>query len=197
MSQPHSRMPEITLVNGTPREQQTRDQLVHVLEQYPLDKWLYTEQIQIDRNAIPHSHPILTLHTKHLDDAQQLISTYIHEQIHWFLTLVEHFEDGGKAMNTFRQIYPQLPIGIPDGCGDEFSNYLHIPVNYLEYRGLIELFGDEIARQILERKDYYKKIYALVLDETGRIGDFIKRYGQLLPERPPEPKEFIQFENEP
>lgn len=63
MGQAHSRVPEITLVNGTPREQQTKDQLLQLLEQYSLDKWLYTEQVQIKERTIPHSHPILTLNT--------------------------------------------------------------------------------------------------------------------------------------
>jgi hypothetical protein len=46
MKQPHAHIPQITLVNGPPREQQTKEQMVHLLEQYSLDKWLYTEHVQ-------------------------------------------------------------------------------------------------------------------------------------------------------
>lgn len=99
-------------------------------------------------------------------------------------------------MEKFRSMYTQLPITLPDGCGDEFANYLHILVNYLEYLGLIELFGDDTARQVLEQKSYYKKIYELILNESEKIGEVVTRYGLLPPERPPEMKEFIQFRGE-
>lgn len=163
MKQPHAHIPEITLVNGHMREKQTKDQLLQLFEQYPLDKWLYTEHIQIDKDAILHSPPVLTLHTRHLNDSQQLIATYIHEQIHWFCLLVENAEASSSAMDVFRQLYPLLLVGSPDGCDSDFSNVLHILVNYLEYQGLIELFGLEVACHIIQRKTYYKKIYELVL----------------------------------
>jgi len=187
-----SRIPEITLVNGTLREQQTKDQLMHVFEQYNLEKWLYTERIQIEGNVIPHSHPVLTLNTQYSNYTQALIATYIHEQIHWFVLLIEKAESAYTAMGIFRHMYPGLPVGLPDGCGDDWSNLLHIEVNYLEYRGLTELFGSEAARQGIVRKEYYKKIYELILRETEKVGEMIAHHGLLLPERPPEPREFLQ-----
>lgn len=165
---------------------------MQLLEQYPLDKWLYTEHIQIDKDAIPHSHPVLTLHTRHLNDSQQLIATYIHEQIHWFCLLVEKAEASFSAMDVFRQLYPLLPVGYPDGCDSEFSNVLHILVNYLEYQGLIELFGFEVACHIIQRKTYYKKIYELALSETEKIGAIMAQHELLLPEKPPEPRVFLE-----
>ncbi|MGH2511028.1 MAG: hypothetical protein ACRDHZ_27005 [Ktedonobacteraceae bacterium] len=123
---------------------------------------------------------------------QDLIATYIHEQLHWFCLLVEKAESSYAAIDVFRQMYPLLPIGFPDGCKSELSNYLHVQVNYLEYLGLIELFGPEVARQIIERKTYYRKIYELVLGEAERIGEVMAHHGLILPERPPEPREFIE-----
>jgi hypothetical protein len=72
-----SRIPEIVLVHNTQREQQTKDQLMRLFEQHTLDKWLYTEHIQIEEQAIPHSHPVLTLNTRHPDDPQALLATYM------------------------------------------------------------------------------------------------------------------------
>lgn len=66
-------------------------------------------------------------------------------------------------------------------------------VNYLEYMGLIELFGNEVARQVIERKDYYKKIYEIILHDTDKVAEVMAHHGLMLPELPPEPREFIQL----
>src|SRR5688500_14429317 len=76
---------DIVLKQGTPNEAQTRDQLQRLLATYDLSPWLYTKSIVIDERAIPFSHPVLTLHTRHLKDDELLISTFVHEQFHWFL----------------------------------------------------------------------------------------------------------------
>lgn len=36
--------------------------------------------------AIPYSHPVLTLHTRHLKDDLALLSTFVHEEYHWYET---------------------------------------------------------------------------------------------------------------
>src|SRR4030095_16195983 len=76
---------EISLKNNSREESQTRDQLQRLLKTYDLSKWTFTKSILIDEKAIPHSHPILTLHTRHLKDDDLLLSTFVHEQLHWFL----------------------------------------------------------------------------------------------------------------
>ncbi|GHO78784.1 hypothetical protein KSD_65550 [Ktedonobacter sp. SOSP1-85] len=189
-----SRIPEIASGIMNQREQQTKDQLARLFEQYALDKCLYTEHIQIDERAIPHSHPVLTLNTPYPpDDPQALLAKYIHEQIHWFVLLVEKAEDAYKAMGIFRQMHPDLPVGFPDGCRDGQSNYLHIEVNYLEYMGLIELFGSEAASQVIERKDYYKKIYETILHDTEKVAQVMTHHELILPEHPPEQRDFLHL----
>jgi hypothetical protein len=182
---------EIVLVKDTERERQTREQLLRLFAQYRLDKWRYTEKVQIEEGAIPHSHPILTLNTQLLADDEQFLGVYIHEQMHWFLLLEEKFEQGKQALETFRDMYPNLPIKPPEGCGREFSNYLHIAVNYLEYLGLSELLGAEDAHRTLERVTHYTKIYELVLRDSERIGEVMNRHGLIPADRPPQPKIFI------
>jgi hypothetical protein len=53
------------------------------LDKYDLTPWLFTRAVVIDDDATPHSHPVLTLHTRHLRDDLLLLSTFIHEQSHW------------------------------------------------------------------------------------------------------------------
>ncbi|HKF38391.1 MAG TPA: hypothetical protein VKB35_15955 [Ktedonobacteraceae bacterium] len=192
MNQPLSIPPEIILVKDSAKEQQTREQLLRLFERYRLDKWRYTSKIQIEERAIPHSHPVLTLGTQHVNDPGQLLGTYIHEQMHWFLMLAEKFEHAKRARDEFRRMYPVLPVKLPEGCGSAFSNYLHIQINYLEYLGLIELLGAGEGRSVVERiTTHYTKIYTLVLQDNERIGKVMTRHNLIPMDSPPQTKSFI------
>src|SRR5881397_3222002 len=70
---------EIALKHGTPNEARTRDQLQRLLVTYDLSPWFYTKSVVIDERAIPFSHPVLTLHTRHANDDELLLSTFLHE----------------------------------------------------------------------------------------------------------------------
>src|SRR4051812_30597332 len=74
---------DISLAHGSKAEQQTKEQLQRLLGAYDLSKWIFTKSIIIDEQSIPHSHPTLTLHTRHLKDDELLLSTFVHEQLHW------------------------------------------------------------------------------------------------------------------
>jgi hypothetical protein len=72
------------LLVGNARPHHQLDRLLH---KYDLSEWIYTKEIAIDDDAIPHSDPVLTLHTRHLKDDDLLLSTFVHEQMHRFLAL--------------------------------------------------------------------------------------------------------------
>ncbi|MEO7000626.1 MAG: hypothetical protein ABI068_02350 [Ktedonobacterales bacterium] len=59
----------------------TSSQLLTLLQRYDLSRWRFTSAIEIDQQTIPHSHPTLTLHARHLDDDGLLLATYLHEQV--------------------------------------------------------------------------------------------------------------------
>ncbi len=187
--------PTITLVNGTGNEQLLQEQLLELFDRHPLGEWLYTENIRIEEGVIPHSHPILTLSpqtraTDYLTDSEQLLGTYIHEQLHWFLLLEDKVAAYKNASGEFRASYPKLPTERPAGCGSDRSNYLHVQVNYLEYRALRELLGEGEAKTVVERVPYYTAIYALVLRDYEEIGELMTRYNLIPDEKPPEVKRF-------
>ena len=190
--------PTITLVNGTRKEQLLQEQLLSLFDCYSLDKWLYTEKVNIKEGVIPHSHPVLTLSPQtrgvdfdYLANLAQLLGTYIHEQLHWFLLLESKFEAYKNASNKFRALYPSLPTECPEGCGSSRSNYLHIQVNYLEYQGLRELLGEDKARAVFKRIPYYTAICTLVLQDYEKIGEAMTRYKLTVAEHPPEIKRFV------
>jgi hypothetical protein len=161
--------------NDDAAELQTKKQLLRLIKSYDVSKWIFTKKIIIDREAIPHSHPILTLHIRHLKDDELLLSTFVHEQIHWFL--VKQSEQTEKAKVELKTIFPNAPVGFPEGAQDEDSAYLHLLVCYLEYQADKELFGELKARQIMEfwSEDHYTWIYKQVLSEGRKISGVVRK----------------------
>lgn len=66
----------------------------------------------IDANAIPSSHPVLTLHTRHLDSGDLLLATFLHEQLHWYLMSCPD-ERMEPAFEGLRARFPNAPVGHP------------------------------------------------------------------------------------
>jgi hypothetical protein len=170
----------ISLAHGTSAEQQTKEQLERLLKSYDLSKWIFTRSIIIDEKAIPHSHPTLTLHTRHLKDDELLLSTFVHEQAHWFVTQKD--KDSEATVKELRALFPAIPVGYPEGSNDERGNYVHLLVIYLEYRADRELLGELKARQVMDfwAKDHYTWIYKTVLERPREIGNIALKY-KLIP----------------
>ncbi len=174
---------EIRLHSGTPLEVRGRDQLDRLLHAYDLSKWLFTQEVLIQSGVIPHSHPILTLNTRYVDDDIAQLATFVHEQLHWLLT--DHVDRAkiDAATNELRTLYPQVPTTLPEGARGEWSTYLHLIVCYLELQVLTELLGEPRARQQLERWTHYTWVYRTVLTDTERIRSLVRRHGVAVPER--------------
>ena len=162
--------------NDDAGEVQTRNQLQRLLAQYDCSKFIFTRDIVIDRDAVPHSHPVLTLHTRHRKDDELLLSAFVHEQIHWFLT--QRREQTEKAVRELKTVFPKVPIGFPAGADSEESTYLHLLVNTLEYRADKELLGELKARQVMEfwATDHYTWVYRQVLDVGDKIRTVLRKY---------------------
>ena len=169
---------QITLKANTEKELQKKIQLERLLKQYNLSKWIYTKSILIDEQTrIPHSHPVLTLNTNQLDDDLATLSTFIHEQIHWFEEANPKQRD--KAIEDLRTLYPEAPSGPPEGARDRYSTYLHLIVCYLEYQGMNELVGSEKAKQVIEvsSKRFYRWIYRTVLSDESKLKAVLDKQG--------------------
>src|SRR5688572_24621752 len=117
---------EISLKNNTPAEAKTKVQLERLIAAHDLSKWTFIRKVEIDEKAIPHSHPVLTLNTRHIKDDELLLSTYVHEQIHWHLVNLSKETD--EAIKELRVLFPKVPAGPPGGARDENSTYLHLLV---------------------------------------------------------------------
>ena len=166
---------EIKLRNDTDAERQTKVQLERLLNSYDLSKYTFTRQVVIDEHAIPHSHPVLTLHTRHLNSDDQLLSTYVHEQLHWYLAA--HDQQTQAAEAELRKLYPKVPTGYPDGAQDEESTYLHLIDCYLELQADRHLMGPQRAAEVIQfwSGDHYRWVYKTVLQDEARIAQIVKR----------------------
>ncbi|NIQ56287.1 MAG: hypothetical protein GWN85_23300, partial [Gemmatimonadetes bacterium] len=117
---------EIRLANGTEAERATRDALRRVVSEHDVSDWIFTTQVLIDETQIPHSHPVLTIHTRHRDDPA-LLSTFLHEQFHW-LEEGETLAAFRAAMEDFESLYPDAPGPEAGGARDVESTYRHLLV---------------------------------------------------------------------
>lgn len=169
---------EIRLKNNDAREQQTKVQLERLLATYDVSKWMFTRTILIEsgRSVIPHSHPVLTLSTRHLKDDELLLSTFVHEQLHWFL--VQRDKDTESALKDVRAMFPKIPGAGPEGARDEQSTYLHLLVCSLEYMAVRELLGELRTKQVMDfwSGDHYTWIYKTVLERGRDIAQILFKY---------------------
>lgn len=167
----------ITLRHDSAEERATRAQLARLLAAHDLAPWRFTARVEIDQDAIPHSHPVLTLHTRHLRDDLLLLSTFIHEQTHWYLEA--HPREVAAAVVELRALAPGLPVGYPDGAQSETSSYEHLVVIALEEAGLKRLVGELAARQAMEfwAGDHYRALYRLVLDRRPEVWRVMRAHG--------------------
>jgi len=173
---------EISLKNNTPDEAKTKAQLERLIAAHDLTKWTFTRKVEIDEKVIPHSHPVLTMSARHIKDDELLLSTYVHEQIHWHLVNLSKETD--EAIKELRVLFPKVPAGGPEGARDENSTYLHLLVCYLEYRADRELMGELKAKQVIEfwSTDHYNWVYRTVLERARDIGNIAFKY-KLVPQQ--------------
>jgi|SRR5262245_15822502 len=173
---------DITLKHGTPAEARTREQLERLLATYNVSPWIYTKTIVIDEQAIPFSHPVLTIHTRHLRDDELLLSTFVHEELHWFLAARQEATD--QAIGDLRKLFPTVPAGGTAGARDEYSTYLHLLDCYLEQQADVELLGELKTKQVMDfwATDHYTWVYQTVISRSQDIGRIMRDRG-LIPAR--------------
>lgn len=164
---------KIGVANQTRKEELTKVKLTRVLQEYDIQKWIFVDTLRIAEREIPHSHPVLTLNTRPQSDLS-LLSVFIHENIHWFLE--EKSDATNKALEELKAIYQNVPVGYPEGAKSEYSTYLHLIVNYLEYDGIKQVAGERAAQAVFQRKTYYTWINRQVLANLKYFEELTMKY---------------------
>jgi hypothetical protein len=164
--------------NGLPQEEQRKEQMERLAKQYDLKKYTITRDILIERGAMNHSHPTLTLNLRFLGNDDLALSAYVHEQAHWMLTDRNRI-DNPSLFEDLHRAFPKLEFRVPEGDGEFRSSYFHIAVCMLEWHAMEELVGSERARKVIEWKqgDHYKAIYSIVLNQREQVEGVLNRHG--------------------
>ena len=130
------------------KKEEARQQLRRILSTYDLDPWIQTQEVRIAAGVDPHSRPILTLNTDHLDDDLRQLSIFLDEQAHWLPR-----PKRVAAVQDLEALYPEIP-GVPEEnrnyAGTEDATYHHLIVGWVTLDAMTELVGEATAREIMK-----------------------------------------------
>lgn len=164
----------IDLAHATDRERQSKALLEQLLHSYDLTKYTFTRKVVIEERAINHAFPVLTLNARFAQSADELLSSYVHEQLHWHLRA--RGADQQQAIADLRRMYPSAPVGTPDGAETAISTYGHLVDCYLEIQADRQLIGAERTRAVISGKGHYTWIYKTVVEDEPRIAAVVHRH---------------------
>jgi hypothetical protein len=166
---------KITVARGTEREQAAREQLERLLASNDLGRYTFTREVVIEEGARNHAFPVLTLNARFADSPDELLSSYLHEQIHWHLR--ERDTSQRRAVARLRRLYPAAPVGLPEGADTAYSTYGHLVTCSLEVQAIRGLLGPERAATVISRKPHYLWIYRTVLSDEDTIRSVVRDHG--------------------
>lgn len=169
---------DIRLRNNTADERAAKAQLQRLLDAHDVSPYIFTYSVMIDRYGAPHSHPILTVNTVFNQDDASALSTFLHEQFHWFGMVME--PQMQAALTELKELYPTVPTGGNGGARDSYSTYVHLIVGVQELHATASAFGMAEARRVLADKRHYRWINTQVLENTETLTAIARRHGLLL-----------------
>ena len=163
---------------GDEGEEKRKEQVERLAQQYDLKKYTLTRDIVIERGAMNHSSPVLTLNLRFLDNDDLALSAYVHEQGHWVL-MERHRMDMQPLFADLQRAFPNLDYNQPHGDGTLRGTYYHLTVCMLEWQAMEELVGAERARKVIEWKqgDHYTEVYKTIIEHRPQVESVMKRYG--------------------
>jgi hypothetical protein len=177
----------IELAQNSANEQLAKSQLERLLKERDMSRWIFTKKIRIEQGVRPRSHPVLTLNTRHVTNDRLALASFVHEQIHWFLS--KKSGDVRKAIAAMRSTYPDAPESLAiGGAGTSESTYLHLIVCHLEYVSMRTLVGADAAAAAMRESIAlgqtglgYHWIYQKVLDDHDKLSGLVQRHKLKLP----------------
>jgi hypothetical protein len=177
LAAPAGQMPSvrIDLAHDSERERKAKETLEQVLATYALKRYTFTRRVVIEEGAINHAFPVLTLNARFASLPDDLLSSYIHEQLHWHTRDRSRHQDAAVA--ELRRMYPGAPIGLPEGAETAYSTYGHLVVCHLEIVADRELLGVERTDAVIRHKAHYTWIYATVLRDEQQIAAVVDGHG--------------------
>lgn len=164
----------ISLENGNESEKRAKLLLEEFARKYALAKYFFTTRIRIQSFIVPHSHPILTLNTRTIDEPDRYLALFIHEQVHWFFGLDGRPEKLKSFVKKMQKRFPKVPTRKEGGAEDEESTYLHFAICFYEFEILAKLIGNERAEQVFKTEEVYPWIRQQVLKNKAFIRNVLR-----------------------
>ena len=144
---------------------------------HDLSRFEYTRIVRIVPGGDTFSHPMLTLGNRFAENEDLLLSTYLHEQMHWYLWYLGTPERDPVApfFDELVRRYPEAPTELPDGARNYEATYLHLVINWLEVAATVRVHRPRSAPcAVAEAQRTYRWIYRTVLQGLGPAGRAVR-----------------------
>jgi hypothetical protein len=154
---------------------------------HDLSRYEYTRHVRVVPASATYSHPILTLGTRFTETEDQLLATYLHEQMHWYLYLLGGIDTDPIApfFDELVRRYPDAPTSLPDGARNYDQTYAHLVINWLELQVTSEFIGRTRAFALANTTYGYRWIYRTVVRDWDALEGLLRDNG-LVPILPAE-----------
>lgn len=164
-----------------------RELLSALRVRHDLARFEFTRHVRIVPAGPTHSHPILTLGTRFAENEDLLLSTYLHEQMHWYLWRLggHDYDPVAPFFDELVRRYPKAPTKLPEGARNYEQTYVHLVVCWLEVAAMSELIGRERAIAVADTQWGYRWIYRTVIADAAPLGQLYEANG-IAPIRRPE-----------
>jgi hypothetical protein len=153
---------DLDLDHARREAERVRDMLRALRRRHDLSRFEYTRIVRIVPGGDTFSHPILTLGNRFAEHEDLLLSTYLHEQMHWYLWYLGTPEHDPVApfFDELVRRYPEAPTELPDGARSYEATYLHLVINWLEVAATSEFIGRVPACAVGATQRTYRWIIA-------------------------------------
>jgi hypothetical protein len=169
---PHPSGLEITEIKPNRDSHIMKQNVLQLAQVYDLSPFLYTKRIQIKTDAIPQSHPVLTLNIRYTNYPHKILAVLLHEQFHWWA--LNNKKKMDIAVVELKKMFPRQHPSV----------YQHFLICYLEHQAVRYYVGDKIATSIIYdfiRRDKIRPwIYSQVLLKHKIFKKIFTRY-KLIP----------------
>ena len=169
---------DIDVEHAQREAERVRDMLAALRRRHDLSRYEYTTVVRIMPGGDTFAHPVLTLGNRFAESEDLLLSTYLHEQMHWYLWYLGTPDRDMMApfYDELVRRYPDAPIELPDGARNYDATYSHLVVNWLEIAVTSEFIGRERAVAVARGTRSYRWIYRTVLKDWDLLGELYERY---------------------
>ncbi len=151
-----------------------KQNVLHLAQVFDLSPFLYTKNIHIKTDAIPQSHPVLTLNNRYTNYPHKILSVLLHEEFHWWAIIRK--QQLALAVKELKTLFPHQHASV----------YTHFLICHLEYEAVKFYVGEKVATSII--KDFIQKdkirpwIYSQILVKNQMFSKLFLRY-KLIPKR--------------